>query len=71
VTEAEKDIESIMVDVIDQLKKVKGKTSMDSINLGFIIQVLLIIGAYIHSIHLRKGETDGPQERLPEGSKSD
>jgi len=71
MTDAEKDIEKTMVDIIDQLKNVKGKTSMGTIKLGSIIQVLLMIGAYIHSIHLRKGETDGPQERLPEGSKSD
>jgi len=71
MTDAEKDIERIMVDIIDQLKKVKGKTSKDTIKLYSIIQMLLMIGAYTHAIHLGKETTDGPQERLPEGSKSD
>jgi len=71
MTDAEKDIEKIMVDIIDQLKKVKGKTSTDTIKLGSIIQVLLMIGAYIHAIHLGKETTDGLKEGFSEGSQED
>ena len=63
-------LEREMITTIDQLKNVKGKTSMDTIKLGSIIDVLKMIGAYIHAIHLKgKETTDGLKERLPEGSK--
>lgn len=55
---AEKDIEGIMIDVIDQLKETQGKTKKDVLKITSIIEVLKIIGAYIQAIHLTRKEKE-------------
>jgi len=62
-------LEREMITTIDQLKLVKGKTDLDNFKIKTIVEVLKVFVAYIHAIHLGKETTDGPQERLPEGSK--
>jgi hypothetical protein len=57
--EAEDQIEKTMVDVIEQIKTIQGKTDMDKLKLRNIPEVLKMIGAYIHAIHEERRKPNG------------
>jgi hypothetical protein len=55
---AEDNIVKIVLDVIEQIKTIQGKTDMDRLKLNSISEVLRIIGAYIRSIHMKGRKTE-------------